>query len=96
MTIYLTKSLDGSNDNIGIVGLLVNNGGRGWTFKSLVQQSNGRVKRDTADAAIPKWFKGYVVDAPSTADAITLTKGYRIGYQWADKAASDGLIKIVH
>ena len=44
---------------------------------------------------MPKWFKGYFVDAHSTKDAVDLTKAYRDGTQWAVEAALDGYIKIV-
>lgn len=95
MGIYLTKSIDGTNENIGVVGTLTDNGGSGWTFISRTQRGNGRVLRDSAEAAVPKWFKGYFVDAKTTQEAIELTRGYREGVQWANTDALNGLIKII-
>lgn len=66
-----------------------------WYFISATQTTNSRKGRDHAEAAIPKGFTGYIVDAENSAKAITLTEAFRKGAQWADDAASDGLIRIV-
>ena len=97
MTIYLTKSLNGKNrpKDMGIVGIITGSDADKWIFNSYTQRGDGRVYRDTAKAAIPKLFKGYMVDAPTPKDAMELTSGYRLGVQWAVNAAHDDKIQMI-
>lgn len=92
MAMFLTQQVGTS---VGVTGVLSDNGGHGWGFISYVQRGNGRKLRDTAEAAIPRWFTGYMVDGTDARDALELTEAYREGRQWAVDRALDGFIKVV-
>ena len=91
---YLTQGFTDS-DSVAIAGGFRSDYKNQWRFVSNTQRGNGRKAHDTVDAAIPRGFNGYIVDAPSISRALALTKGYRDGVQWADQDAADGLIRIV-
>jgi|ETNvirnome_2_130_1030620.scaffolds.fasta_scaffold09699_2 hypothetical protein len=90
---HLTIGL--SNDSVGFAGGFTSDFRNQWYFISATQRGNSRKGRDTVEAAIPKGFTGYIVDAVGRTEAIQLTEGYRAGREWAVDAAADGLIRIV-
>ena len=93
---FLTKALNNTDPAvIGLTGALNSHGGRGWTFISYVQRGHGRLLRETAEQAIPRWFTGYVVDAKGPQEAIALTEAYRAGKNWAAEEAAKGMIRTV-
>jgi hypothetical protein len=94
MAYYLTKVLDTTDDNIGIVGLLTNRSDRAWRFLSLVQRGNGRKGHPNPVAAVPKWFDGYLVCADNATAARNLTTAYRKGALWAIEAALNDRFEI--
>ncbi len=81
--------------SVGPVGKLTNKHGHGWRFFSYIQRGHGRKLHDCADSAIPRWFTGYVVDAPDMDSALSLTDAYRKGYALALQPALDGCIRVV-
>jgi|TARA_Y100000034_G_scaffold115600_1_gene152992 hypothetical protein len=94
MTIIITRP--GHLGKVGIIGVIAESP-RGFRFISKTTvHGNGRVYRETARAAIPKWVRhAYLVKAENAAEAIRLTNAYRIGHQWATDAAGRGDIDII-
>lgn len=86
---------NGNASGGSLVGAISHRGGRAFHFLSYTQRGNGRKDHATAEAAVPRWFTGYLVDLPVVNDALDLVTAYRAGYQFAIEAARDGKIRVV-
>ncbi len=95
--IYLTMKSDIS-DNIVTAGVITEQtrrGETGYIFHPFSQNGRSRTLKVSAEAAIPRKFNGYIVEAESPLDADTITADYRDGVIYAAEAALRGEIRMV-